>query len=469
MSTLAAHYQPLGTELPLVALVRILLVPVMCALCLAATLLVYGEPFDDRYATLAGVAMLVSIWAFGELPLANGRARLSFFAPSRAIVASWLKVVGVLLFIAFATKLTSMYSRKVVLTWFFVAPFALQVAQEIARLMLHRLLASQAAGRVKVLVGVNDTARELARRIREDPCMGVIAGYFDDRRGERVAGIRPQEVIGGLGDVVDRVRRHRIDVVYITLPMTRDPRITRMIDGLRDTTASIYFVPCTLPFEPIQARVDYIGGVPVIAVCETPFCGMNGVLKRAFDLVCAGLALAAAWPVMLALAIGVKRSSPGPVLFRQKRYGLDGRQIRVWKFRTMRVCEDGERIEQAKRDDGRVTPFGAFLRRNSLDELPQLFNVLGGSMSLIGPRPHAVAHNEHYRGLIRGYMLRHKVKPGITGWAQVNGYRGETETVEKMQKRVEHDLDYLRHWSISLDIWILLRTAWVLLDRRNAY
>jgi putative colanic acid biosynthesis UDP-glucose lipid carrier transferase len=469
MSTLAAHYQPLGTELPLVALVRILLVPVMCALCLAATLLVYGEPFDDRYATLAGVAMLVSIWAFGELPLANGRARLSFFAPSRAIVASWLKVVGVLLFIAFATKLTSMYSRKVVLTWFFVAPFALQVAQEIARLMLHRLLASQAAGRVKVLVGVNDTARELARRIREDPCMGVIAGYFDDRRGERVAGIRPQEVIGGLGDVVDRVRRHRIDVVYITLPMTRDPRITRMIDGLRDTTASIYFVPCTLPFEPIQARVDYIGGVPVIAVCETPFCGMNGVLKRAFDLVCAGLALAAAWPVMLALAIGVKRSSPGPVLFRQKRYGLDGRQIRVWKFRTMRVCEDGERIEQAKRDDGRVTPFGAFLRRNSLDELPQLFNVLGGSMSLVGPRPHAVAHNEHYRGLIRGYMLRHKVKPGITGWAQVNGYRGETETVEKMQKRVEHDLDYLRHWSISLDIWILLRTAWVLLDRRNAY
>ena len=469
MSTLAAHYQPLGTELPLVALVRILLVPVVCALCLAASLLVYGEPFDDRYATLAGVAMLVSIWAFGELPLANGRARLSFFAPSRAIVASWLKVVGVLLFIAFATKLTSMYSRKVVLTWFLVAPFALQVAQEIARLMLHRLLASQAAGRVKVLVGVNDTARELARRIREDPCMGVIAGYFDDRRGERVAGIRPQEVIGGLGDVVDRVRRHRIDVVYITLPMTRDPRITRMIDGLRDTTASIYFVPCTLPFEPIQARVDYIGGVPVIAVCETPFCGMNGVLKRAFDLVCAGLTLAAAWPVMLALAIGVKRSSPGPVLFRQRRYGLDGRQIRVWKFRTMRVCEDGERIEQAKREDGRVTPFGAFLRRNSLDELPQLFNVLGGSMSLVGPRPHAVAHNEHYRGLIRGYMLRHKVKPGITGWAQVNGYRGETETMEKMQKRVEHDLDYLRHWSISLDIWILLRTAWVLLDRRNAY
>ncbi|HSC94694.1 MAG TPA: undecaprenyl-phosphate glucose phosphotransferase [Burkholderiales bacterium] len=469
MSTLAAHYQPLGTELPLVALVRIMLVPVVCALCLAASLLVYGEPFDGRYATLASVAMLVSIWVFGELPLANGRARLSFFAPSRAIVASWLKVVGVLLFVAFATKLTSMYSRKVVLTWFFIAPFALQVAQEIARLMLHRLLASQAAGRVKVLVGVNDTARELARRIREDPCMGVIAGYFDDRRDGRVAGIRPQEVIGGLGDVADRVKRHRIDVVYITLPMTRDPRITRMIDGLRDTTASIYFVPCTLPFEPIQARVDYIGGVPVIAVCETPFCGINGVLKRAFDLVCAGLALAAAWPVMLALAIGVKRSSPGPVLFRQRRYGLDGRQILVWKFRTMRVCEDGERIEQARKDDSRVTRFGAFLRHNSLDELPQLFNVLGGSMSLVGPRPHAVAHNEHYRGLIRGYMLRHKVKPGITGWAQVNGFRGETETVDKMQKRVEHDLDYLRHWSLSLDFWILLRTAWVLWDRRNAY
>ena len=450
MSTLAARYQPLGTELPLVALVRILLVPVVCALSLAASLLVYGEPFDDRYATLAGVAMLVSIWAFGELPLANGRTRLSFFAPSRAIVASWLKVVGVLLFIAFATKLTSMYSRKVVLTWFFVAPFALQVAQEIARLMLHRLLASQAAGRVKVLVGVNDTARELARRIREDPCMGVIAGYFDDRRGERVAGIRPQEVIGGLGDVVDRVRRHRIDVVYITLPMTRDPRITRMIDGLRDTTASIYFVPCTLPFEPIQARVDYIGGVPVIAVCETPFCGMNGVLKRAFDLVCAGLALAAAWPVMLALAIGVKRSSPGPVLFRQKRYGLDGRQIRVWKFRTMRVCEDGERVEQAKRDDGRVTPFGAFLRRNSLDELPQLFNVLVGTMSLVGPRPQRAAEVALYDDAAH---RRLRVKPGMSGLWQVSG-----RSTLSWEDALRLDLYYVENWSFMQDIQILFRT-----------
>jgi putative colanic acid biosynthesis UDP-glucose lipid carrier transferase len=192
-------------------------------------------------------------------------------------------------------------------------------------------------------------------------------------------------------------------------------------------------------------------------------------LKRAFDLVIAGAVLLLIWPLLLAIAAGVKLSSPGPVLFRQRRYGLDGKEILVCKFRTMTVCEDGTRFEQARRNDPRITPFGAFLRQTSLDELPQLFNVVAGSMSLVGPRPHAVAHNEQYRGLIDGYMIRHKVRPGITGWAQVNGWRGETETLEKMKKRVEFDLDYLKHWSLSLDLWILFRTAWVVLLDRNAY
>jgi putative colanic acid biosynthesis UDP-glucose lipid carrier transferase len=175
------------------------------------------------------------------------------------------------------------------------------------------------------------------------------------------------------------------------------------------------------------------------------------------------------WPVLLALAAGVRLSSPGPVLFRQRRYGLYGESIYVYKFRTMRVCEDGRTVTQAQRNDPRVTRFGSFLRRTSLDELPQLFNVLSGTMSLVGPRPHAVSHNEEYRKVIAGYMLRHKVRPGITGWAQVNGYRGETETVEKMQRRVEYDLDYLRNWSLRLDLNILVRTALLVWRDRNAY
>ena len=195
---------------------------------------------------------------------------------------------------------------------------------------------------------------------------------------------------------------------------------------------------------------------------------MNGVLKRASDIVFASVLIALLWPLMLAVALGVRMSSPGPIIFKQRRYGLYGERILVYKFRTMLVCEDGS-ITQAKRDDPRVTRIGRFLRRTSLDELPQLFNVLFGSMSLVGPRPHAVAHNEEYRKLIDGYMLRHKVRPGITGWAQVNGLRGETESLEKMTRRVEYDLHYLRNWSLALDISILLRTVRIVLRDRNAY
>jgi putative colanic acid biosynthesis UDP-glucose lipid carrier transferase len=243
----------------------------------------------------------------------------------------------------------------------------------------------------------------------------------------------------------------------------------KLMDELRDTTASVYFVPDIFVFDLMRAQLAEIDGIPVLAVCETPFSGMNGVLKRASDIVFASILIAFLWPVMLAIAAGVRMSSPGPIIFKQRRYGLYGEQILVYKFRTMSVCEDRGSVTQATRDDPRVTPLGRFLRRTSLDELPQLFNVLFGSMSLVGPRPHAVAHNEEYRKLIDGYMLRHKVRPGITGWAQVNGFRGETESLEKMKRRVEYDLHYLRNWSLALDISILLRTARLVLRDTNAY
>jgi putative colanic acid biosynthesis UDP-glucose lipid carrier transferase len=219
----------------------------------------------------------------------------------------------------------------------------------------------------------------------------------------------------------------------------------------------------------IQARVDSIGGIPVLAVCETPLFGINALIKRVSDVVLAFTILVFISPVMLSIAIGVKRSSPGPVLFKQRRYGLDGKEIVVYKFRTMTVLEDGDLVRQATRGDKRVTRFGAFLRRTSLDELPQFINVLQGSMSVVGPRPHAVAHNEMYRRLISGYMLRHKVKPGITGLAQVNGFRGETDSLEKMKARVEYDLSYLRNWSVWLDLLIVMKTVFVVIRDQNAY
>jgi putative colanic acid biosynthesis UDP-glucose lipid carrier transferase len=219
----------------------------------------------------------------------------------------------------------------------------------------------------------------------------------------------------------------------------------------------------------MQARFDNVGGVPVVAICDTPFYGVDSVVKNVSDFVFALLILILLLPAMLFIALGVKLTSPGPAVFKQRRYGLNGEEITVYKFRSMAVCEDGTNIVQAEKNDQRLTKLGAFLRRTSLDELPQFINVLQGRMSIVGPRPHAVAHNELYRKLIRGYMLRHKVKPGITGWAQVNGLRGETKDLEKMQARIEFDLHYLQNWSIWFDLWIIMRTVWVVLRRENAY
>jgi putative colanic acid biosynthesis UDP-glucose lipid carrier transferase len=467
MSTLAAQFQPVGNDLPVVAFVKILLAPLVCVACLAACLAFYQEPFTPRYAGLAVIAFLISMRIFGEMPLTNGR---SILMPGGAIFSDWIAVIVALLFIAFVLKVSALYSRKVVLTWFVMMPFALHGAQALARLLLQRFTSSGALARTKVIVGINKKGYELAREINEDPFRGVLRGYFDDRSTPRIGRVKSYELLGGLEHVVDYVKRNSIDVVYITLPMSRDLRIMRLLDRLQDTTASVYFVPSTLPFDMIQARVERIGKVPVIALCETPFYGVNGIAKRTADIVITSMILLLIWPLMLAIAIGVRRSSPGPVVFKQRRYGLDGKEIMVYKFRTMTVCEDGKSVTQASKGDRRITRFGAFLRKTSLDELPQFFNVLQGTMSIVGPRPHAVAHNEQYRRLIDGYMIRHKVKPGITGWAQVNGYRGETEVVSKMEKRIEYDLDYLRHWSLSLDLWIILKTVLVVFkDHRNAY
>jgi putative colanic acid biosynthesis UDP-glucose lipid carrier transferase len=275
-------------------------------------------------------------------------------------------------------------------------------------------------------------------------------------------------LLARIEELPELVKRNRIDVVYLALPMVSGPRIHTLLDALRDTTASVYFVPDLFVTDLIQGRVDSVSGMPVLGVFDSPFSGVNGLVKRASDIVLSLLMLACVFPLLLALALLVKLTSPGPAIFRQRRYGLDGEEIVVYKLRTMTVTEDGDSIRQCGERDPRVTPLGAFLRRSSLDELPQLVNVLQGRMSLVGPRPHAVAHNELYRKLIKGYMQRHKVRPGLTGWAQVNGLRGETRSVDKMKARIDCDLDYLRNWSLRLDLYIILRTAWIVLKGDNA-
>ena len=317
---------------------------------------------------------------------------------------------------------------------------------------------------------MNAAGLELARRLKGDIYSNVrVIGFLDDRTRERLDRSSEYPVLARIEELPELVKRNHIELVYLALPMVSGPRLQGLLDALRDTTASVYFVPDMFVTDLIQGRVDSVSGMPVLGVCDSPFSGVSGLIKRASDTVLSIAILAAISPLLAFLALCVKLSSPGPVIFKQRRYGLDGEEIVVYKFRSMTVTEDGEAIRQCARGDSRLTPLGAFMRRTSLDELPQFFNVLQGRMSIVGPRPHAIAHNELYRTLIKGYMQRHKVRPGLTGWAQVNGLRGETATLERMQARIDHDLDYLRNWSLRLDLYIIAKTVWVVLKGENAH
>ena len=461
---LAAHpsHRPfLDHRLAPAALVQATLDPLVAIGALLLSAFAFGKTFEGPYLILA---LIVFSLTFPGTPPKGTSLR----ALAGDVISSWFVVVGLLLLIGWATRTLGSFDPRVILAWVIAAPVALFAARALMPVVLLRVLAVEGVQRVAVIAGEGELGRKLAERIQVSPFLGIrFAGFFDDRSPERIGGVGPGEILGPLEHVAAYVKTHHVDLIYVTLPMASQPRILKLLDELHDTTASIYFVPDIFLFDLIQARMDTIGGMPVVAACETPFYGISGLIKRATDIILALVILALILPLMLVIAIGVKMSSPGPVLFKQRRYGLDGKEIIVYKFRTMNVLEDGNVIKQATRNDGRVTRFGALLRQTSLDELPQFFNVLQGRMSVVGPRPHAVAHNEMYRRLIKGYMIRHKVRPGITGLAQVNGLRGETDTLDKMQLRIEHDLDYLRNWSLQLDLQIVVKTIFVLL-KQNA-
>ncbi len=456
-------------DVPWVALVQRLLSPMVIASTLLVCALAFEHYLSILNLSLAGFTFVLSLYVVTEFPLTKAQSGLLVSYPKRRLLFQWLKLMGIVLFIGFATKTSTLYSRKVLLTWFVVTPFALLVIQELVGGLLRKAVSAARSERAKVIVGANRIAYELARRIESDPLRGPVVGFFDDREDQRIADVFSNKLLGRLEDLPAFVRAKNVDSIYIALPTLAQTRVMQLMAELEDTTASVYFVPDLNAFQPIQNYIDDIDGIPAIAIRETPFRGINSLIKRVSDVLFSTAVIAVIWPLLLLLAAAVKLSSPGPVLFRQRRYGIDGHEIVVYKFRTMTVCEDGDRIEQARRHDPRVTGIGRFMRATSLDELPQFFNVLQGGMSVVGPRPHAIAHNELYRRLIPGYMLRHKVKPGITGWAQVNGLRGETEDVDKMKARVHYDLDYLRNWSLWMDAWIVIRTVVGGFFGRSAY
>jgi putative colanic acid biosysnthesis UDP-glucose lipid carrier transferase len=456
-------------DIPIISFFQRVLDPLIIMGALYVSSVAFAEPFSGYSLVLMILAFFISSAVYQHIdPYRTWRSG-RMLAYARDTVFGWCVTIGVLYFLGSASGLKYYYDERVLLAWAIATP---------ATLLASHIVVRRAAGgpergrevRSVVVVGANEVGVKFAAICDCHPNLFMqMHGFFDDRGAARHPPGLQHPVLGRMSEVVQYVRAQHIKLIFVSQPISAQPRIRHLIDELQDTTASVYFLPDVYVFDLMQARFDTVGGMPVIAICESPFMGLNSMIKRASDIVLGPLILVALAPLMLAIAVAVKTTSPGPVIFRQRRYGLYGEEIMVYKFRSMRALDDGSNIVQARREDPRVTPVGRFLRRTSLDELPQFVNVLQGSMSIVGPRPHAVAHNEQYRKLIKGYMLRHKVKPGITGWAQVNGLRGETATLDKMEARIQFDLDYLRNWSVWLDLWIILKTIRVILTRENAF
>ncbi len=390
------------------------------------------------------------------------------------IIFAWIGTALIMVTALISILQFNTVNVQAIMLWLAITPEAMIGLHWARRVILTKLRSNPSEPRRVAIVGVNELGMRMIKSIGEMPWLGYrVVGFYDDRvhsdNDERRLDLDENVPVNGdLDQLYQDSHDGKVDIVFVTLPMRAEFRIHAVINRLADTTVTPYVIPDVFNFDLLHSRLTCIQGIPALSIYDSPLVD-NSLAKRLEDIVIGLLMLAGLAIPMLIIAIGVKLTSPGPIFFKQTRYGMRGEHIKVWKFRSMTVCEDGDKVTQAKKGDMRVTPFGGFLRRTSLDELPQLFNVLSGSMSLVGPRPHAVAHNEFYRGQIKGYMLRHKVKPGITGLAQINGYRGETETLDKMSGRIAYDLEYIRNWSITLDLKILWGTLFKGFVGQHAY
>ncbi|WP_237068040.1 undecaprenyl-phosphate glucose phosphotransferase [Microbulbifer guangxiensis] len=443
---------------------------------LGSCLAVAGEPITGDWVAAGLLAVMAFVVMAEPVELYRSWRTDSFRTMLTTMAIAWISVCLLLLLVGYFSRLGHEFSRLVVGSWFLLTLVILGSWRFALRRLLQFLRVHDRNTRSAAILGISPTGLQLARDLQQHPELGIrLQGFY------RIPGIESAETslagaaslmtgpAGELEDALAAAHSGELDLVYIALPISEAKRIGELLAAFGDTTATVHLLPDIFGANLLQSRWHRIGSSAVLSIYDTPIQGINGWLKRLEDVVIASIALTLLSPLMLLIAIGVKLSSKGPVIFRQRRYGYCGNTIEVWKFRSMTTQENGDSVVQATRNDPRVTRFGSFLRRTSLDELPQFINVLRGEMSIVGPRPHAVAHNEQYRSLVSGYMLRHKVKPGITGWAQVNGWRGETDTLEKMSKRVEYDLDYIRRWSLFFDCYIVLMTVFKGFTSKNAY
>ena len=418
-------------------------------ICLLLAIFLHGIGYNQQYFIMFLLGSIAYFFVAESFTLYRSWRSGYFKQIVFYTFISWAVSAVVILFYIFFTKSSGEVSRITTAIWF-VVTFCCLIGWRFA--FLHFLQKMRRKGyntRNIAIIGLTKSGHRLAQQILKHPETGYrLTAIYDDRSKDRVDATYHEFLDGSIADGVEKAKKNKFDAVYIALPITAEKRIKDILFLLGDTTANVQLVPDLFIYSLMRASMSHVGEIQTISVYDNPMLGSSATLKRVEDIMLSiGILTAISIP-MLVIAAMIKLTSRGPILFKQDRYGLDGSKIKVWKFRSMTVAENADKVVQATKNDVRITSFGGFLRRTSLDELPQFFNALKGDMSVVGPRPHAVAHNEEYRKKVDYYMLRHKVKPGITGWAQVNGWRGETDTIDKMEMRIKYDLEYIRNWSL---------------------
>ncbi|HEX2891950.1 undecaprenyl-phosphate glucose phosphotransferase [Vineibacter terrae] len=430
--------------------------------------------FDSQYLLAMAASALLVGNVFGALDLYTISSLSNVPGQTGRIVLGWTGVVAALLLAAFAAKVSNNFPRGWAILWYFWSLGAFIVVRFVVFSLLSRWIETGRLTRNVAIVGAGPHGRRLIEHLRQQAATEWrIVGIWDERASRPLDPIEGIPVQGTIDDLIDYARHYPLDQIVVALPWAAELRVMKVLKTLWELPIDIRLAPDMIGFRLAHCSYSVLGSVPVLNVFDRPLSAEKLMLKRVEDIVLGLLMLAAFSPVMLATAIAIKLDSKGPILFRQTRYGFNNQKISVWKFRSMYVdaCGDGT-MRQAVQNDPRVTRVGRFIRRTSIDELPQIFNVLSGVMSVVGPRPHPIgtrAENVLFEEAVAEYAGRHRVKPGLTGWAQVNGWRGETDTIEKIKRRVDHDLYYIENWSLLLDIKIVLMTVLTVLRGKNAY
>ncbi|WCL53182.1 undecaprenyl-phosphate glucose phosphotransferase [Gimibacter soli] len=438
---------------------------------------VLANPTADLALFYTNIVVLGAILASMTIYSVGGYDADCFFnliTSFRRASFGWALTIAALLVVGFAFKSTGNVSRIWASAWAIGALTTLGVTRAVIwGLMVNMRSRKRFDSRVAI-VGASEQGQRLYRFVRDSKWLTMRVIAFCDDRVSRVPDELDQiPVLPGLDSLVELIRRNAIDQVLVALPWSATERLREVIDRITETPIKVRLAPDMALFDFSNRTFSSLGGLPVLDLYDRPISGTSWIQKWLEDKILASLIILLVSPVLIACAIAIKLDSQGPVFFRQNREGFNNQTFRIWKFRTMRPesCE-GDNIRQATKNDDRITKVGAFLRRTSLDELPQLFNVITGDMSLVGPRPHAKstrAAGVRFDDAVKRYAARHRVKPGITGWAQVHGWRGETDTIEKLEARLRHDLYYIDNWSLGLDLYILIRTGLVVLGQKEAY